>query len=169
MSYQCSFYLKGSFGSSLLLWSSYLIISIYFPVFLFLLWRCSSFSIDNYIFKLRIMWLKENQCLKAVYWYWIAFLHEITFLVGDNSPVCTSGALSTRKTLTYLSKSRGDPLNWSGACYKERLRHLCLYTLEKRRLQGDSIMVFQYAREPARKLERDFSWGCVVLGQGRRP
>lgn len=128
MSYQCFFYLKGSFGSSLLLWSSYLIISIYFPVFLFLLWRCSSFSIDNYIFKLRIMCLKENQCLKAVYWYWIVFLHEITFLVGDNSPVCTSGALSTRKTLTYLSKSRRDSLNWSGASVTKKDWEICACT-----------------------------------------
>ncbi|GAB0203585.1 mitochondrial enolase superfamily member 1 [Grus japonensis] len=49
---------------------------------------------------------------------------------------------------------------------EDRLRELGLFSLEKRTLQGDLIVAFQYLKGPTGKLERDCLSGSVVTGQG---
>ncbi|GAB0179675.1 mitochondrial enolase superfamily member 1 [Grus japonensis] len=50
--------------------------------------------------------------------------------------------------------------------YEDRLRELGLFSLEKRRLQGDLIAAFQYLKGPTGKMVRDCLSGNVVTGQG---
>ncbi|GAB0203619.1 mitochondrial enolase superfamily member 1 [Grus japonensis] len=49
---------------------------------------------------------------------------------------------------------------------EDRLRELGLFSLEKRRLQGDLIVAYQYLKGPTEKMERDCLSGSVVTGQG---
>ncbi|GAB0186861.1 mitochondrial enolase superfamily member 1 [Grus japonensis] len=50
--------------------------------------------------------------------------------------------------------------------YEDRLRELGLFSLEKRRFQGDLIVAYQYIKGPTGKLVRDCLSGSVVTGQG---
>ncbi|GAB0188477.1 hypothetical protein GRJ2_001313000 [Grus japonensis] len=50
--------------------------------------------------------------------------------------------------------------------YEDRLRELGLFSLEKRKLWGHTIVAFQYLMGPTGKLERDYLPDHVVIGQG---
>jgi len=50
--------------------------------------------------------------------------------------------------------------------YEERLREVGLFSLEKRRLQGNLITAFQYLQGPIAKMRKMLLAGFVAIGQG---
>ena len=67
-----------------------------------------------------------------------------------------------RKDMDVLERVQGR----ATSSYEDRLRELRLLSPEKRRLWGDLLAAFQYLKGLPGRMERDFSQGCVVIGQG---
>ena len=89
----------------------------------------------------------------------------VTLLWCDStwSPASSSGALSTGKTWTCWSRSRGRPQKWSEgwstSAVSSGWKSWCCSAW--RRVQGDVIVAFQYLKEACKKAgEGLFTWVC---------
>ena len=108
--------------------------------------------------------------------------HDQQFEGGDAAPLLcshwhtiwstasSSGALNTR-TWSCSGRSRGGPQRWSEGWNTSPVRKgweswSSSAPVEKRRLQGDLGVAFQYLKGPTGKLGRDFLSGQVATGQG---
>lgn len=70
-------------------------------------------------------------------------------------------------SLLYLSPQAFYLIFPKDLSYKDRVRQLMFFNLEKRGLQGDIIEVLQYLKGPIRHLERNFWQEAVLVGQGQ--